>query len=101
MWQEDILDCMARAIIRGKIDLVCAYYQILMEIVDIHKTAFKTSFGMYEWLVMLQGLCNAVVMFQRYINWVLQDYIASFVQFTLMTLRSSRTRLRSMQDMSS
>lgn len=78
MRQEDILDCMARASIRGKIDLVCAYYQILMEIADIHKTAFKTPFGMYEWLVMPQGLCNAVATFQRYMNWVLRDYIGKF-----------------------
>ena len=76
--QEDIIDCMARAVVRGKIDLVCAYYQILMEIADIHKTAFKTPFGMYEWLVMPQGLCNAVATFQRYMNWVLRDYIGKF-----------------------
>ena len=63
MRQEDIIDSMARAIVHGKIDLVCAYYQILMEIADVHKTAFKTPFGIYEWLVMLQGLCNAVATF--------------------------------------
>jgi hypothetical protein len=79
MRQEDILESMARAAkVRGKIDLVCAYYQILMEIADIHKTAFKTLFGMYEWLVMPQGLCNAVATFQRYMNWVLRDYIGQF-----------------------
>jgi hypothetical protein len=78
MRQEDILECMAKAAVRGKIDLVCAYYQILMEIADIHKTAFKTPFGMYEWLVMPQGLCNAVATFQRYMNWVLQNYIGKF-----------------------
>jgi Reverse transcriptase (RNA-dependent DNA polymerase) len=76
--QGDIIDCMARALVRGKIDLVCAYYQILMEIADIHKTAFKTPFGMYEWLVMPQGLCNAVATFQRYMNWVLRDYVREF-----------------------
>ena len=55
---------MARAAVRGKIDLVCTYYQILMEIADIHKMAFKMPFGMYEWLVMPQGLCNAIATFQ-------------------------------------
>jgi len=35
-------------LVRGKIDLVCAYYWILMEVADIHKTAFKTSFEIYE-----------------------------------------------------
>jgi len=76
--QEDIIDCMARAVVRGKIDLVCAYYQILMEIADIHKMAFKTPFGMYQWLVMPQGLCNAVATFQRYMNWILRDYVGKF-----------------------
>jgi len=69
---------MARAAVCDKIDLVCAYYQILIEIADIHKTAFKTPFGMYEWLVMPQGLCNAVATFQQYMNWILWDYISKF-----------------------
>jgi Reverse transcriptase (RNA-dependent DNA polymerase) len=49
-----------------------------MEIADIHKTAFKTSLGIYKWLVMPQGFWNAVAMFERYINRVLQDYICKF-----------------------
>jgi len=69
--QDDIIERLAMAKIRGKIDLICAYYQILMEVGDIHKTAFKIPFGTYEWLVMPQGLCNAVATFQRYMNWVL------------------------------
>jgi hypothetical protein len=49
-----------------------------MEIADIHKTEFKTLFGMYEWLVMPQGLCNAIATFQRYMNWVLRNYVSKF-----------------------
>jgi hypothetical protein len=48
MRQEDILEWMARVAVKGKIDLVCGYYQILIEIANIHKTAFKIPFGIYE-----------------------------------------------------
>ena len=76
--QDDIIERIALGKIRGKIDLTCAYYQILMETTDIHKTAFKTPFGTYEWLVMPQGLCNAVATFQRYMNWVLRKFVGRF-----------------------
>ena len=76
--QDDIIENLAKAVVRGKIDLICAYYQILMAEADIHKTAFKTPFGTYEWLVMPQGLCNAVATFQRYMNWVLREYVGRF-----------------------
>ena len=76
--QDDIIENLAKAVVRGKIDLICAYYQILMAEADIHKTAFKTPFELYEWLVMPQGLCNAVATFQRYMNWVLRDYVGRF-----------------------
>ena len=46
-----------------------------MEEDSIHATAFKTPFGMFEWLVMPQGLCNAVATWQRFMNWVLRKYI--------------------------
>ena len=95
--QDDIIECLARAIIRGKIDLVCTYYHILMEIVDIHKTAFKTPFGIYEWLVMPQGLYNAVATFQRYMNWILWDYIGKFCAVYIATLQSGQTQRKSMK----
>ena len=73
--QDEILEIMAKAKIRGKIDMTSAYYQIPMAESDIHKTAFKTAFGLFEWTVMAQGLCNAPATFQRYMNWILRKYI--------------------------
>lgn len=43
------------------------------------KTAFRTRFGLYEYLVMLFGLTNAPTTFQAYINNVLRRYLDVFV----------------------
>ena len=41
-------------------------------------TAFRTRFGLFEWLVMPFGLANAPSTFQQYINWMLQDFLDKF-----------------------
>src|SRR5436309_14095263 len=46
--QNEILKLLVRAVVREKINLINAYYQILMHSDDVHKTAFKTPFELYE-----------------------------------------------------
>ncbi|THC87035.1 hypothetical protein EYZ11_013518 [Aspergillus tanneri] len=45
---------------------------------DEWKTAFRTRYRLFEWLVTPFGLANAPSTFQRYINWALRDYIDEF-----------------------
>ncbi|KAF5013432.1 hypothetical protein FDECE_563, partial [Fusarium decemcellulare] len=61
------------------LDLKAAYNLIRIKEGDEWKTAFRTKYGLYEYLVMPFGLTNAPAAFQRMINNVLREYLDVFV----------------------
>jgi hypothetical protein len=61
-----------------KLDVIAAFHKIRIAEGDEWKTAFRTRYGLYEWLVTPFGLANAPSTFQKYINWTLRDYLDEF-----------------------
>jgi hypothetical protein len=65
---DDLFDSIARSKFHSKIDLRQGYYQICIKEGDEYKTAMRTQYGSYEFLVMPFGLCNAPAIFMTLMN---------------------------------
>ena len=70
---DDALHSLHNAHYFSSLDLQAGYWQIELDPIDKHRTAFVMHCGLYQFTVMAFGLCNAPSCFQKLMDCVLSN----------------------------
>ena len=71
----NVFDALSRDKTFAKLDLVSGYWKVLVNPDHVHKTAFATHLGLYEFTHMPYGLKTAPQTFQRILNSIFADFL--------------------------
>ena len=93
-----LFDQLQGACVFSKIDLRPRYHQLRVRVEEVPKTAFRTKYGHYEFLVMLFSFTNAPTTFMDLTNKVFEPYldqvVVVFIYDILVYLRSGEEHER-------
>ena len=70
---DELVSKVGQAGVLSKLDLTKGFHQVLVHECDRPKTAFISPFGKWQYKQMPFGLCNALSIFQRLMDVVLED----------------------------
>ncbi|KAA0036185.1 reverse transcriptase [Cucumis melo var. makuwa] len=76
---DDLFDQLQGTTVFSKINLRSEYHQLRIKDGDVPKTAFRSRYGHYEFIVMSFGLTNASVVFIDLMNKVFREFLDTFV----------------------
>ena len=79
---DDLFDQLKGASVFSKIDLRSGYHQLRINDAYVHKTAFRTRYGHYEFLVMPFGLDLMNRVFRPYVDEFIMVFIDDILVYS-------------------